>query len=61
MQKKKNINSYGKDSKYTDAIDISITGSCGMGRGRRRRLPCRERGRRCRSIRRGRGRKLIIF
>ena len=27
--RKKYANAYGKDSKYTNAIDISITGSCG--------------------------------
>ena len=28
---KKYANTYGKDSKYTNAIDISITGYCGGG------------------------------
>ena len=43
---------YGKN---TNAIDIGITGSWGMGRSGRHRLTCRGRGRRCRPIRRGRG------
>ena len=30
---KKYANTYGKDSKYTNAIDISITGSFGGGAG----------------------------
>ena len=30
---KKYTNGYGKDSKYTNAIDIRITGSCGGGVG----------------------------
>ena len=58
---KKYTKAYGKDSKYTDAIDISITGSCGMGRGRRGRVTCRGRGRRGRPIYRGRGRQLLIL
>ena len=31
--RKKYANTYGKDSKYTNAIDISITGSFGGGAG----------------------------
>ena len=53
-------NAYGKDSKYTNAIDISITGSCGVGRGRRYRVTFRGRGMRCRPIRSGRGRQLVV-
>ena len=29
----KNANTYGKDSNYINAIDISIAGSCGGGAG----------------------------
>ena len=47
---KKYTNANGKDSKYTNVIDISITGSCGMGTGRRHRVTCRGRGRRRRHI-----------
>ena len=58
---KKYTNTNGKDSKYTNTIDISINGSHGMGRGKRLRVICRGRGRKRRPIRRGRGRQLIIF
>ena len=58
---KKYTNANGKDSKYTNAIDISITGSCGMGRGKRLRVICRGRDRKRRLVRRGSGRQLIIF
>ena len=44
--RKKYTNSYGKDSKYTNAVDISITGSCGRERCRRCRVILRWRGRR---------------
>ena len=58
---KKYTNANGKDSKHTNAIDISIIWSCDMGRGRRCRVTYRGRGRRCRPIRRGRCRQLVIF
>ena len=44
---KKYANTNGKNSKNTNAIDISITGSCGRGRCRRHRVIQRGRGRRC--------------
>ena len=52
--RKKYGNTYGKYSKHTNPIDISITGTCCIGRGRRHRVTCRERGRGCRPFRRGR-------
>ena len=55
---KKYANANGKYrfSKHANAIDISITGSCGRGKFRRRRLICRGRSRRCKHIHRRRGR-----
>ena len=38
----KYANPHGKDSKYTNAIDISIIWYCGRGRRRRHRVICRE-------------------
>ena len=58
---KKYTNTNGKDSKHTNAIDISIIWFCGMGRGRRRKVTRRRRGRRCSPICRERGRQLVIF
>ena len=58
---KKYTNASGKDSKCTNAVDISTIWSCMMRRGRRCRVTCRRRGRRCRPVRRGRGRQLIKF
>ena len=66
--RKKYTNTNGKDSKYTNTIDISIIWSCSMGKGTRRRVTCRRGGKRCR--RRGRkhrvthktrSRKLVNF
>ena len=54
---KKYTNTIGKDSKYTNTIDISIIWSCGVGRGWGRGITCRRKGRRRR--RRGRKRRLI--
>ena len=58
---KKYTNTNGKDSKYTNVIDISIIRYCSMGRGRRHRITRRRRRRRHRPIRRGRGSQLAIF
>ena len=60
---KKYTSTSPKQSNYTNAINISITGSCDKviyrGTGKRSRIICRRRGRRSRVIRRGRGSKLI--
>ena len=50
---KKYTSTNRKNSNYTNTVDVSITRSCG-------KVIRRKRGRRCRVICRGRGRKLII-
>ena len=58
---KKYVSAYGKDNNYANAIDISITRSCGRERCRRCRVIRRETGRRRRVTRRRRGRQLFIL